>query len=372
MIIKNRIFQAQIKLQELNIQAVVVTSPSNFYYFSGTWLDSHERLQAIIIPQNGKPVIIVHEMSKEEILITEPFEIEFWKDGDNAIELLAKKLYPFAAVSIDDSWPSGKLLELMEYKKNVSFTTGAGIIQSLRLYKDEEEIDLLRESGKIADEVIEQIIEYICPGMTEKEVGDEIKRLFALKGVDKLSFNPIVGTGKNGAIPHHQTDKTIIRSGDMVVIDMGGVKNHYCSDITRTIVVETEPTEEMKKVYEVVKKAQDEAVKAIRPGIALKEIDKIARDIISNAGYGINFTHRTGHGIGIDVHEEPYVTFNNSQILEPGMVISVEPGIYLSDKFGVRIEDIVLVTSEGHESINNFSRDLIVTKSSKIEMDKGY
>lgn len=365
MIYENRIYQAQLKLQELNIQAVVVTSPSNFYYFSGTRLDSHERLQAIIIPQIGKPVMIVHEMSKEEILITAPFEIEFWKDGDNSIELLAEKLSSFATVSIDDSWPSGRLLELMEYKKDVIFTTGSDIIHSLRLYKDEKEIELLRESGKIADEVMKQIIDYICPGMTEKEVADEIKRLFALKGVERLSFNPIVGTGKNGAIPHHQSDETIIRTGDMVVIDMGGVLNHYCSDITRTIVVGKEPDEKKRKVYEVVKQAEDAAVKAIRPGVELRQIDKIARGIISKAGYGINFTHRTGHGIGIDVHEEPYVTFNNSQVLEAGMVISVEPGIYLSDEFGVRIEDIVLVTPEGYERINNFSRDLIITKELK-------
>nr|WP_269433506.1 M24 family metallopeptidase [Bacillus sp. FJAT-29937] len=233
------------------------------------------------------------------------------------------------------------------------------------MYKDEKEIELLRESGKIADEVMKQIIDYISPGTTEKEVADEIKRLFALKGVEKLSFNPIVGAEKNGAIPHHQSDETIIRSGDMVVIDMGGVKNHYCSDITRTIVVGEEPDEEKKNVYEVVKRAQDEAVKAIRPGIELKEIDKIARDIISKSGYGVNFTHRTGHGIGIDVHEEPYVTFNNSQVLEPGMVTSVEPGIYLSDRYGVRIEDIVLVTPVGFERLNNLSRDLIITKKPK-------
>ncbi|WP_231734763.1 M24 family metallopeptidase [Bacillus sp. FJAT-29937] len=358
---KKRITKARELLSKLGLKSVVVTYPSNFFYFSGTWIDSHERLQAIVIPETGEPTMIIHEMSKEEIKIKGLYQTVFWKDGEKSLEHLLKILPDRGTVAIDNLWPSQNLIQLMNLNEQLSFVDSTEVIGSLRLYKDKEEIDLLKKSGAIADKVLNEVIGYIRPGLTEKEVSEEIKRLFALNNVDQLSFKPIIGAGKNGAIPHHQSGDNIIKTGDMVVIDMGGVKDHYCSDMTRTVYVGEEPTEEMKKVYQTVKMAKDEAIKAVKPGVPLKQIDKVARNIISEAGYGDYFTHRTGHGLGIDVHEEPYVTFNNSQLLEEGMVISIEPGIYLSGNFGVRIEDIVVVTSDGCERLNNLSCDLICT-----------
>ncbi|PGY10303.1 Xaa-Pro peptidase family protein [Bacillus sp. AFS031507] len=358
---QNRIHKVQKQLEELNLEAVVVTSPPNFFYFSGTWLDSHERLQAIVIPKAGKPTMIVHEMSKEEVSFNGIFENAFWKDGENSLELLASILPLNGTVSIDNLWPSQNLLKLIQLKNQLSFVESTQVIGKSRLNKDSQEFELLKRSGAIADNVLQQVIDYLRPGLTEKEVADEIKRLFALQGVETLSFNPIVGSGKNGAIPHHQSDETSIAAGDMVVIDMGGIKDHYCSDMTRTVLVGGEPTDEMLKVYEIVKQAQEAAVKAVRPGVPLKNIDKAARDIISNAGYGEYFTHRTGHGLGIEVHEEPFVTSNNEQLLEEGMVISIEPGIYLSGNFGVRIEDIVFVTDDGCERLNILTKNFVHT-----------
>ncbi|PLS18307.1 aminopeptidase P family protein [Bacillus sp. M6-12] len=361
MVYPKRIEKAQQLLAELNIEAVVVTSPSNFYYFSGIWLDSHERLQAIVIKKNGKPNMIVHEMSREEVDSTDLFLKAFWKDGEASLEVLAKSLPESGTISIDNQWPSQNLLTLMKLNSNLTFEDSTNVIGWCRLKKDELEIELLRRSAAVADVVIQQAIEFIQPGLTEKYVAEEIKRFFAAHKVDELSFYPIVGTGRNGAIPHHLSDETVIAEGDMVVIDMGGIKDHYCSDMTRTILASGEPSAEMKKVYGIVKRAQEEAVKAVRPGVPLKNIDNIAREIISQEGYGANYTHRTGHGLGIEVHEEPYVTSNNEQLLEEGMVISVEPGIYLEGKFGVRIEDIVVVTATGSERLNNVSRDLITS-----------
>jgi Xaa-Pro dipeptidase len=366
LIIKKRIEKVQKQLENQNIESVVVTSPANFFYFSGIWLDSHERLQAIVIPKTGIASMIVHEMSKEEVNATEIFEYHFWKDGDSSLEILAANLADTGRISIDNQWPSQNLIKLMNLKKQAIFVDSTNVIGPLRLYKDHQEIELLKKSSAIADEVLQQAIDYIKPGLTEREVAEEIKRLFALKQVNELSFYPIVGAGKNGAIPHHQSDETIIKAGDMVVIDMGGVRDHYCSDMTRTVLVGGTATEEMKLVYEIVKRAQDEAVKAVKPGVPLKEIDQVARDIISNAGYGLNFTHRTGHGLGIEVHEEPFVTSDNNQLIEEGMVISIEPGIYLSGKFGVRIEDIVVVTSDGCERLNELTRELIQTFSHEV------
>jgi Xaa-Pro dipeptidase len=357
MSLQNRIHKVQKRLEELDLEAVVVTSPPNFFYFSGTWLESHERLQAIVIPKTGEPSMIVHEMSREEVPAESPFKNIFWKDGENSLELLAGILPESGTISIDNLWPSQNLLKLILLKNRLSFVDSTQVIGRSRIKKDPEEFELLKKSGAFADQVLQQVIDYLRPGLTEKQVVDEIKRLFAFKGVDTLSFNPIVGAGKNGAIPHHQSDDTPIAAGDMVVIDMGGIKDHYCSDMTRTVLVGGEPTDEMLKVYEIVKEAQEAAVKAVKPGVPLKAIDQAARDIISKAGYGPNFTHRTGHGLGIEVHEEPFVTPDNDQLLEEGMVISIEPGIYLSGKFGVRIEDIVFVTNAGCERLNIITRD---------------
>lgn len=353
-----RMKKAQAILERNGWEGVIVSSPANFFYFTGTWLDSHERLQAVVIPRTGSVSIVVHEMSQEEISPLDGVQLVFWKDGEPAVEILAGLLPEQGIISIDNQWPSEKLIDLMSIRKQLSFIKSTPVIGALRLKKDAMEIELLRKSGGIADRVMAAIISFVKPGMTEKEVAGELKRLFQVEGVEQLSFTPIIGTGVNGAIPHHQSDETPLAEGDMVVIDMGGIKDHYCSDMTRTIVI-GEPSEEMTKVYEVVRRAQDEAVKAIKPGVPMKFIDQVARSIISNAGYGECFTHRTGHGLGIEVHEEPYLTSNNEQLLEEGMVVSVEPGIYLSGKFGVRIEDIVVVTANGAERFNHYPRELV-------------
>ncbi|HWJ80365.1 MAG TPA: Xaa-Pro peptidase family protein [Niallia sp.] len=360
MLYQNRIEKAQGILEELELDALLVTSPTNFFYFSGTWLDSHERLQAILINKVGQPIMVIHEMSKEEIDHPSLFKTVLWKDGDQSIQILEKLLPRAGVISIDNQWPSQNLINLMKMNNNMTFVDSTSVIGKLRVKKDKHEIELLKKSGAIANDVMGKTIDFIKAGMTESEVVNEIKRLFKTHNVEKMSFNPIVGAGKNGAIPHHSPDDTKISNGDMVVIDLGGIKDHYCSDITRTILIGDHISEEMKEVYNTVLVAQEEAIKAIRPGISLKEIDKVARDIITEAGYGPQFTHRTGHGLGIEVHEEPFVTFNNDQLLEEGMVISVEPGIYLSDQFGVRIEDIVVVTETGFECINHYPRELIV------------
>ncbi|WP_027415131.1 M24 family metallopeptidase [Aneurinibacillus terranovensis] len=353
-----RMKNAQEILGKNGWEAVIVSSPANFFYFTGTWLDSHERLQAVVIPKTGPSSIVIHEMSREDISPLDGVELVFWKDGDPEVDILASLLPQQGMISIDNQWPSEKLIDLMSIRTELSFVKGTPLIGALRVRKDATEIDLLRKSGAIADQVIGKVISIAKPGMKEMDLVKEIKRLFHEKGVEQMSFNPIIGSGANGAIPHHQSDDTVILNGDMVVIDMGGIKDHYCSDMTRTIVM-GEPTEEMAKVYEVVRRAQDEAVQAIRPGVSLKHIDRVARNIISEAGYGEFFTHRTGHGLGIEVHEEPYLTSNNEQLLEEGMVVSVEPGIYLSGKFGVRIEDIVVVTADGAERLNHYPRELV-------------
>lgn len=355
---QQRIKRAQSLLQEKGLTAVLVTTPPNFHYFTGIWLDSHERLQALVIRKEGTPVMLVHEMAKEQVKTIAGVEQIFWRDGDVAIQILEGILPNQGTVAVDNNWPSTNLLQLMALTAALTFRESTAILGQLRLHKDELEVKRLLESGRAADRVMEKISKYLRPGLSEGEIAAQIKEFFQEEGAAELSFSTIVATGPNSGIPHYETGDRVIQEKDIVLIDMGGIKDYYCSDMTRTFVV-GEPAEQFREVYEVVRLAQDEAVKKIKPGIAMQEIDLTAREIIEKAGYGPYFTHRTGHGLGIEVHEEPFLTPTNPNLLEKGMVVSVEPGIYLPDKFGVRIEDIVVVTAEGALRLNNFPHQLV-------------
>lgn len=344
-------------LKKEKLDAVIVTSPSNFFYYTGIWLDSHERLQAIVISEEMS-LMIVHEMSKEQVKNQVGIEKVYWQDGDEAVEILAYNLPKVGTIAIDNNWSSINLIHLHDFNQELNFKDSTNILGKARLIKDEVEVSLLEKSGALADSVMNDIKDFIKSGITEKEVANEIKRLFKEKGASDLSFETIVGFGKNSAIPHHETGDTTLKEGDTILIDMGGIRDYYCSDMTRTFVYK-KVSPKIEEIYNIVKLAQEETIKKIKPGMRMKDADAIARDIITKAGYGENFTHRTGHGLGIEIHEEPFLTSKNEKVLEEGMVVSVEPGIYLPGEFGVRIEDIIVIKNDGAKRFNNFSKELI-------------
>lgn len=357
-IYQTRLARTRELLQKSGAAAVVVTSPPNFFYFCGTWLDSHERLQAIVIPQTGEPTMIVPEMAREQVGKAARVKQAFWPDGSSPMKMLAAVLPESGTISIDNNWPSINLIHLMDLTGKVSYADSTDILGALRLIKDQVEIQALQESSRCADLVMERIISWIRPGLSELEAADEIKGLFRQLGINELAFEPVVAAGPNSGIPHHQPGNTVIGAGDPVLFDIGGVRQHYCSDVTRTVVVGN-PNPEVEAVYKVVRSAQDEAVGAVRPGVMRKEIDAVARRVIAEAGYGSYFTHRTGHGLGIEIHEEPFLDSSGKQSLEEGMVLTVEPGIYLPGRFGIRIEDSVVVSAGGAQRLNNVSRRLL-------------
>jgi Xaa-Pro dipeptidase len=202
--------------------------------------------------------------------------------------------------------------------------------------------------------------EFLRPGRTEAEVAGDIERAIVAEGHTEAAFI-IVGSGPNGASPHHDVSEREIRPGDVVVIDIGGpLGTGYNSDCTRTYAVGGEPPAEVRKVYDVLRRAQEAACASVRPGVTAESVDAVARSIIADAGFGPRFVHRTGHGIGLDVHEAPYIVGGNERLLEPGMAFSVEPGIYLDGEWGARIEDIVVVTEDGGDRLNGRPRDLVV------------
>jgi D-alanyl-D-alanine dipeptidase len=221
--------------------------------------------------------------------------------------------------------------------------------------KDQDEIDRLRAVAEGADSAFAQVVTMPFEGRREMDVATDLDRLLRERGHDRVDFT-IVGSGPNSASPHHHSAERAIGLGDAVVMDFGGVANGYCSDITRTVFV-GEPTQEQRRVYDTVRAAQQAAFDAVRPGVPAQEVDRAARAVISDAGYGEFFVHRTGHGIGIEIHEPPYIVEGNEIPLQTGMTFSDEPGIYLPGRFGVRIEDQLVVTDDGADRLNHASRD---------------
>ena len=218
----------------------------------------------------------------------------------------------------------------------------------------------MREAGAANDKIMERLIPYVNKGLTEKELEKIVRDMYAETGHSGVSFDPITAYGKSGADPHHVTDETKGKRGDSVVLDIGGILNDYCSDMTRTVFL-GEVSEKGREIYEIVKEAERRGIEAAKPGNRMCDVDNACRDYITEMGYGPYFTHRTGHSIGMEDHEFGDVSSVNTDIIKPGQCFSVEPGIYLMDEgIGVRIEDIVLITEDGCEVLNNFTKDLIV------------
>ncbi|GMA58588.1 hypothetical protein GCM10025858_30910 [Alicyclobacillus sacchari] len=230
-------------------------------------------------------------------------------------------------------------------------------MNQLRVKKDLTELELLRAASRQADDVVCAVKQHIRLGVSERELARTLESLWQSVGAEGMSFPPIVATGAHAAEPHHEPGVTGIEPGHAVIVDTGGVFHRYCSDITRTFIV-GEPSPQLRDVYECVLAANLAGIAAVKPGVTLGEIDDVVRGVIERAGYGSYFTHRTGHGVGLDIHEAPFVVGGNEQVLEPGMVMSIEPGIYLPGQFGVRIEDLVAVTETGAEVLNQAPKRL--------------
>ena len=226
----------------------------------------------------------------------------------------------------------------------------------LRAVKDATEIERLAAAGAAVDASFEDIAGVRFAGRREREIAADLAGFLRAHGHSQVDFT-VVGSGPNGANPHHDVSERTVEEGDMVVLDFGGLRDGYASDITRTVHVGA-PTDEEREVYDVVRRAQQAAFDAVRPGVACQDVDRAARRVIEDAGYGEHFVHRVGHGIGLSIHEPPYMVEGETRAIEPGMCFSVEPGIYLPGRFGVRIEDIVVATEDGGRRLNGASRDL--------------
>ena len=264
-------------------------------------------------------------------------------------------------IAIEKEYVTVNQMEDWQEKLAPTFTGVKGWVEELRMIKSEEEVANIRKAASIADEAFAKLLPTIRSGLTEREIALELEFLMRKAGASAMSFDPIIASGPRSALPHARPGERILSVGDFVVFDFGCVVNGYCSDMTRTLVI-GEPEEKHLLIYDLVLEAQERSLAAVGPGKTGVEIDAIARNIISDAGYGEYFGHGLGHSLGLEVHESPRLSKLDQTVLQPGMIVTVEPGVYLPDFGGVRIEDLVLVTEDGHEVLSSTFKELYVVR----------
>jgi Xaa-Pro aminopeptidase len=364
-----RIDRARSAACNAGIDVLVIPPGSDLRYLLGGSGTSFERLTCLVLPTTDRPPVLVvpkleapgyAQVGFDELGV----DVATWVDGEDPYALVASLLgragRPPANVAVGDMMPAMHVLGLREAVPGARQSLAGPVIGELRMRKDAVEVDSLRRAGAAIDRVHARMGEWLRTGRTEAEVGVDIAAAIAAEGHLRAEF-VIVGSGPNGASPHHDVSDRVIQPGDVVVVDIGGlVADGYNSDSTRTYAMGEPRHCDVTQTYDVLRAAQRAAVSSVRPGMAAQEVDAVARELISAAGFGEYFIHRTGHGIGLDVHEEPYIVRGNELRLEPGMAFSVEPGIYLPGRWGARIEDIVVVTENGVESLNNQPHELVV------------
>ncbi|MBU0904190.1 MAG: Xaa-Pro peptidase family protein [Firmicutes bacterium] len=364
----SKINQISTYLKKHNIDAAFITTPDNVFYVSGFRSNPHERLLGVLIFQDAEPLMILPQMEVPDAKNAGwNFDVVGHQDTDQPWQLLKqaienKKITP-SQIAIEKSHMTVERLEaIQELYPDVTFTRLDDQLNSMRVVKDANELAILREAAAYADYAIEVGVSEIAEGKTELEILTAIELALKKKGISHMSFDTMVLSGPKTASPHGKPGDRKIQKGDLVLFDLGVIYKGYCSDITRTVAF-GEPSTKQKEVYETVRKAEQAAVDAVKPGVKAMELDKIARDIITEAGYGEFFTHRLGHGLGISVHEFPSVTGNNEMELIEGMVFTIEPGIYDPSITGVRIEDDVVVTKDGVEVLTKYPKELVIVSA---------
>lgn len=345
----------------------IITSTENVFYFSKFYSDPHERVLAIVIFPNHEPFLVCPKMEVESAK-NAGFEQEVFGYSDTEDPWLLikneikKRVHTVRQIAIEKTHMNVDRYEtICKAFPDAAFIQAEEKLNQLRLIKDEEELEKLKRACELADYAIEVGVSAIREGVSELEIVAAIEYELKKKGVEKMSFDTTVLAGAKAASPHGSPDLTKVEKGDFVLFDLGVIYQGYCSDITRTVAF-SDVREEDALVYETVRKAEEAAVLASRPGITCADLDLTARKIIQEAGFGEYFTHRLGHGLGISIHEYPSVTETNPLILQKGMVFTIEPGIYIPNKVGVRIEDDVFITDNGAETLTKYPKHLQIVK----------
>jgi Xaa-Pro aminopeptidase len=357
----DRIMLALAGAADAGMDALLVTPGPDLRYLTGYDATAMERLTCLVLRADARPVLVVPRLERPaaEASPARDLTVLDWQETDDPVALVAGLLPGARRVGLDDHMWAEKVLRFRAALPSAEQVLAGPVLRELRIRKSAAEVEALRAAGAAIDRVHARVPEWLRAGRTEREVGGDIAAAIVAEGHVRVDF-VIVASGPNSASPHAELSDRVLRTGDPVVVDIGGTTAEgYCSDETRTYVV-GEPPDAFRELYAVLQEAQDAAVAHVRPGVSAESVDTAAREIIASAGYGDLFVHRTGHGIGLETHEEPYLVAGNARVLEPGMAFSVEPGIYAENRFGARIEDIVVVTPDGVEPLNRTPHDLVV------------
>ncbi|MDB1954720.1 aminopeptidase P family protein [Clostridium tertium] len=354
----NRVNNVLKAMEEQGLNQMIISSPPAIFYLTGKWFSPGERMIALYLNTKGNHKLVVNKLFPiyEDLGV----DLVWYTDIEDPIKILCTIVDKESTLGVDKNWPAHFLIKLMDNKGAKAFVNSSPIIDRLRMIKDEEEIALMKKSSQINDKVMLELWNRLEEGKTEKYYANLLVDLYENQGVNEFSFSPIIAVRPNGADPHHHSSNDTIKKGHSIVIDIGGVYNSYCSDMTRTVFWGEAPSERHAKIYNIVKEANLNAIGKVKEGMKFSDIDKAARDYIEDAGYGEYFTHRTGHSIGIEDHDFGDVSSSNHEEIKAGMIFSIEPGIYLKDDFGVRIEDLVLVTKDGCEVLNSVTKDITI------------
>lgn len=368
--------------------ALLVGVGADLQWLTGYALHETERLTMLVIPADGQVTLVVPQLERPAAANctaarADVLELVSWEETEDPFEVVARLLQVaksrpeiqlgalggawgrLGGLLVSDRLWASFVLRLQAVVPDAALGLASTVLGGLREIKDAEELDLLRQAAAAADRVVEQIAGGRLIGRTEADISHEVEERLVAEGHDSASF-AIVASGPNSASPHHESGDREVRPGEPIVLDIGGQLEGYCSDTTRTLWVAGEldvgPSDEYLRLYEVLQDAQARATAAVAPGVRCAEIDATARSIIAGAGFGAAFTHRTGHGIGLDGHEEPYLVAGNDEPLEEGNTFSIEPGIYLEGRYGARIEDIVACAADGPDVLNKAARGLMVVR----------
>ncbi|MBV9380459.1 MAG: aminopeptidase P family protein [Streptosporangiaceae bacterium] len=344
------------------LDALLLTPGPDLRYVTGYDAIQLERLTCLAVPADGAAFLVVPKLelaaAQASPVSALGLEMVAWEETHDPFRIISENLAGVGAVGLSDRMWALNVLKFRDALPSARQELASTALRGLRMRKTAAEAAALREAGAAIDRVHARVPGWLRPGLTEREVGSRIAEAILAEGHAQVDF-VIVGSGPNAASPHHDLSDRVLLTGDVVVVDIGGtMPSGYCSDCTRTYAI-GQPPPEFAAYYKVLQEAQEAACAFVRPGVSAGSVDDAARSLIAGAGYGEWFIHRTGHGIGLETHEDPYIVAGNTELLEPGMAFSVEPGIY-PGPHGARIEDIVMCTEDGYERLNNGTRDLVV------------
>ncbi len=354
-----RIARVRAAMADQGVDALLVSVGNDLPYLTGYGAMPSERLTMGVITANDS-VIVIPELEAPRVVDRGASSVHPWGETEDPIAIVAKLAGRARRVAVGAQTWSVFLVRLQQQLGGAQFVDATAVTRPLRIIKDESEIDLLRRAGSAVDAVVERLRTIKFSGRTEAQLARDVMEMTVEEGHEVATFH-IVASGPNAASPHHEPGDRVIGDGDCVVVDFGGRLGAYCSDTTRTFHV-GEPTAEYSEAFAALEASQSAGRAAVGPGVVAQDVDRAARQVLVDSGHAEWFIHRLGHGIGLDGHEDPYLVEGNTEVLQPGMAFSVEPGIYMPGQWGMRIEDILVCTQDGRECLNNSPRSLVIVE----------